>query len=117
MAIDANGVFWIGTSKGLLKQDGKNQETFTKADGLPSDRIISVAVDGRWNIWAGTEGQGVARYDGEKWIRYADSQGMPRVSVRVVVADLADNKWFGTDSGVYKYDGRVFTRSETEIYR
>ncbi len=117
MAIDANGVFWIGTSKGLLKQDGKNQETFTKADGLPSDHIISVAVDGRWNIWAGTEGQGVARYDREKWIRYGDSQGMPRVSVRVVVADLADNKWFGTDSGVYKYDGRVFTRSETEIYR
>ncbi len=41
----------------------------------------------------------------------------PRVTVRVIVADLSDNKWFGTDAGVYKYDGRVFTRSETEIYR
>jgi hypothetical protein len=117
MAIDANGVFWIGTSKGLLKQDGKNQKVFTTANGLPSDRILSVAVDGRWNIWAGTLEQGVARYDGGKWVRYTDSQGMPRISVRVVVADLADNKWFGTDAGVYKYDGRVFTKSETEIYR
>ncbi len=117
MAIDANGVFWIGTSKGILKQDGKKQQVFTTSDGLPSDRILSVAVDGRWNVWAGTLEQGVARYDGGKWIRYTDSQGMPGISVRVIVVDLADNKWFGTDSAVYKYDGRVFTRSETEIYR
>lgn len=117
MAIDANGVFWIGTSKGLLKQDGKKQEVFTTSGGLPSDRILSVAVDGGWNVWAGTLDQGVARYDGRKWIRYADSQGIPKVSIRVIVADLAENKWFGTDSGVYKFDGRVFTRSETEIYR
>lgn len=116
MAIDANGVYWIGTSKGLLRQDGKKQQVFTTSDGLPSDRILSVAVDGRWNVWAGTEGKGVARYDGGKWVRYSDSQGMPRVTVRVIVADLSDNKWFGTDAGVYKYDGRVFTRSKTEIY-
>jgi sugar lactone lactonase YvrE len=117
MAIDANGVFWIGTSKGLLRQDGKHQKVFTTAAGLPSNRILSVAVDGRWNIWAGTQAQGVARYDGGKWIQYTDSQGMPRITIRVIVADLADNKWFGTDAGVYKFDGRVFTRSETEIYR
>jgi len=117
IAIDANGVFWIGTSKGLLRQDGKKQKVFTTSQGLPSDRILSVAVDGRWNVWAGTLDQGVARYDGGKWIRYSGTQGMPRVSVKVVVVDLGDNKWFGTDAGVYKYDGRLFTRSETEIYR
>ena len=117
IAIDANGVFWIGTSKGILMQDGKHQKVFKAASGLPSESILSVAVDGRWNVWAGTEGKGIARYDGNKWTRYTGSQGMPQVSVRVIVADLADNKWFGTDAGVYKYDGRVFTRSETEIYR
>ena len=117
LAIDANGVFWIGTSKGLLKQDGKKQQVFTTSAGLPSDRILTVAVDGRWNVWAGTERKGIARYDGNKWVRYTDLQGMPQVTIRVVVSDLADNKWFGTDSGVYKYDGRVFTKSETEIYR
>ncbi len=117
IAIDANGVFWIGTSKGLLRQEGKKQQVFTASHGLPSDRILSVAVDGRWNVWAGTEGKGIARYDGGKWVQYGDSQGMPRISIRVIVADLADNKWFGTDAGVYKYDGRLFTRSKTEIYR
>ena len=117
MAIDANGVFWIGTSKGLLKQDGKKQHVFTTSDGLPSNSILSVAVDGRWNVWAGTEEKGLARYDGEKWTGYSASQGMPGVSIKVIVVDLADNKWFGTDAGVYKYDGHVFTRSETEIYK
>lgn len=117
MAIDADGVFWIGTSRGLLKQEGKKQQVFTTSAGLPSDRILSVAVDGRWNVWVGTLDQGIARFDGGKWVRYTDSQGMPRISVRVIVVDMADNKWFGTDAGVYKYDGRVFTRSETEIYR
>ena len=117
VAMDANGVFWIGTSMGLLRQEGKKQKVFTAADGLPSDRILSVAVDGRWNVWAGTQDQGIARYDGGKWVRYTDIQGMPGISVRVIVADMADNLWFGTDAGVYKYDGRVFTKSETEIYR
>jgi len=117
IAIDANGVFWIGTSKGLIKQDGKKQQVFTTSDGLPSDSILSMAVDGKWNVWAGTLNQGVARYDGGKWVRYMDSQGIPRVTVRTIVVDLADNKWFGTDAGVYKYDGRVFSKSKTEIYR
>jgi ligand-binding sensor domain-containing protein len=117
MAIDANGVFWIGTSKGLVKLDGKKHEVFTTSNGLPSDHVLSVAVDGGWNVWAGTEGKGVARYDGKKWVIYSDAQGMPSVTIKVIVVDLADNKWFGTDAGVYKYDGRVFTRSETEIYR
>lgn len=117
LAIDADGVFWIGTWKGLLRREGKGQKLFTASDGLPSDRILSVAVDGSWNIWVGTEDRGVARYDGRKWVLYTDKEGMPRVSVRVIVADLAENKWFGTDSGVFKFDSRVFTRSETEIYR
>jgi ligand-binding sensor domain-containing protein len=117
MAIDANGVFWIGTSKGLLKQDGKKQQVFTSSAGLPSSHILSVAVDGRWNIWVGTLERGLARYDGGKWTVYTEAQGIPRTSVRLIVTDLADNIWFGTDEGVYKYDGRVFTKSETEIYR
>ncbi|MGD8353726.1 MAG: chitobiase/beta-hexosaminidase C-terminal domain-containing protein, partial [Pseudomonadota bacterium] len=117
LAIDANGVFWIGTSKGLLRLDGKNLRVFTMSDGLPSNRIMSVAVDGRWNIWAGTEGSGIAMYDGNNWVRYTGARGFPNTTVRVIVPDLADNKWFGTDAGVYKYDGRVFTKSETEIYR
>jgi hypothetical protein len=117
MAMDANGVFWIGTDAGLLRQEGKSTKLFTTADGLPSDHILSVAVDGRWNVWVGTKGQGTARYDGSKWVRYTDAQGMPKVTVNVVAVDLADNKWFGTESGVYKFDGRTFTKSTTEIYR
>jgi ligand-binding sensor domain-containing protein len=115
--MDANGVFWIGTDAGLLRQEGKKTRVFTTADGLPSDHIKSVAVDGRWNVWVGTQEHGTARYDGNKWIRYTEAQGMPKVTVNVVSVDLADNKWFGTQSGVYKFDGRTFTKSTTEIYR
>ncbi len=117
IAIDANRVLWIGTSKGLLKQDGEKQQVFTTSSGLPSNYILSVAVDGRWNIWVGTLEKGLARYDGGKWIVYTEAQGIPPTSVRSIVVDLADNIWLGTDAGVYKYDGRVFTKSETEIYR
>ncbi|MDF1534907.1 MAG: chitobiase/beta-hexosaminidase C-terminal domain-containing protein [bacterium] len=117
MTMDANGVFWIGTDAGLLRQEGKKTRIFTTADGLPSDHVLSVAVDGRWNVWVGTLGQGTARFDGSKWVRFSDAQGMPKVTVNVVALDLADNKWFGTEAGVYKFDGRTFTKSTTEIYR
>jgi sugar lactone lactonase YvrE len=117
IAIDARGVFWIGTAGGLLRKEGDSERVFTTSDGLPSDYVTSVAVDGRWNIWVGTRGQGTARFDGEKWVRYSGDQGLPAADVDVIVVDLADNKWFGTSTGVFKYDGQVFTKSKTEIYR
>jgi hypothetical protein len=118
LAIDANGVFWVGTGKGLAKWDGNRVEkVFTRADGLPGDQVTAVAVDGRWNVWVGTRENGVARYDGRKWASFGPAEGMGGSSIYTIAIDLGDNKWFGTDKGVFKNDGRGFSRVDMPVYK
>ncbi len=40
-------------------------QNFTTADGLPDNRVFSVAVDGN-RLWAGTE-NGLGLYENSKW--------------------------------------------------
>ena len=117
LAIDSNGVFWIATDKGLVSFRNKVIRVFTHVDGLPSDSVTAIAVDGRWNVWAGTKEDGIARYDGKKWTVFGPEQGFPGRSVSVIAVDLSDNKWFHTEQGVFKFDGKHFSRVEMPVYR
>jgi len=39
---------------GLSRWDGERWTSFTSADGLPSDHLSALALDGRGNLWVGT---------------------------------------------------------------
>jgi ligand-binding sensor domain-containing protein len=58
---DAQGVLWIGTSKGLAKRDPANGrlETLTTADGLFDNNVFSMATTPDGAMWVGSFG-GVA---------------------------------------------------------
>lgn len=63
MAIRGNQV-WFGTfDKGvtMLDKTAGQFTIFTKADGLPHNGILSIAIDGDY-FWFGTHG-GLTRYD------------------------------------------------------
>jgi ligand-binding sensor domain-containing protein len=49
-------------------------ENFTTADGLPNNRVYSVAVDGD-RVWAGTD-NGLALYEGGKWKVFTTADGL-----------------------------------------
>ncbi len=118
LAIDPNATFWVGTRKGLVKWDTRRAEkVFTRADGLPGDDVTAVAVDGRWNVWVGTRENGVARYDGKRWTVFGPDQGIWGTHILTIAVDLGDNKWFSTDQGVFKYDGRAFTKVDMPVYK
>lgn len=54
-------------------------ENFTTADGLPSNRVYSVAVDGD-RIWAGTD-NGLALYEKGKWKVFTTADGLTHRAV------------------------------------
>jgi hypothetical protein len=57
-----DGDVWIATDMGLSRYSEKRQDWdyYSRASGLPSDQIISVAFDQSANAFAGTESNGVA---------------------------------------------------------
>ncbi len=55
MLQDDKANYWIGTNNGLVKiQAGKQQQVFTRQDGLPSNIIHCLLQDREKNIWVGT---------------------------------------------------------------
>ena len=76
--------------------------TYRKIDGLASDSVLSIAVDGD-SIWFGTN-NGVSVFDGENWTTYDMSDGLVFKYVTAIDIDEAGNKWFGTQRGVSMLD-------------
>lgn len=98
MAMDQQGVCWIGTNgKGVSKFDGTHWTTYTRADGLSNNYVSSVAVDKQGNKWFGS--YALNKFDGTHWKTYGTDQ------VMAIMPDTLGNIWLGTGSvGLWKLD-------------
>jgi len=116
IAVDREGVVWVGTDKGLAKFVGTydrsgnvyllNAEHLTVNDGLPSDKVQALIVDSANVKWVGTD-NGLAQI-------LASGQVASLASTRLVdpagnvVALAFDAKrgylWVGTPRGLNRYE-------------
>ncbi|MCS7078893.1 MAG: protein kinase [Chloracidobacterium sp.] len=86
--------------------------TFTDADGLPQNSVMTMTTDADGYLWVGTQ-DGAARYDGHQWQRFNMPSERGSNWVRALLPATDGRLWFGTDA-----DG-VFVRKEgrfTEHY-
>lgn len=103
-AEDGEGRIWVGTEgKGVLVlQNGQQERAYTVADGLISNSIRSLAVDGAKHVWVGTS-RGLNEFQpGEdRFIRYSARSGFTGIEAKPNSALLASNGdlWFGTSNG------------------
>jgi ligand-binding sensor domain-containing protein len=74
-------------------------QTFTEADGLANDFVLTIAEDVEGSIWLGTV-DGVSRFDEENWQAF-----MPGNIVYQVIAGYEGQMWAATDGGAAKYTG------------
>lgn len=98
---DSAGIIWIASyGEGLIGYNpgsGKT-EVYSSADGLPSNQLTQVSVDGENNVWCGTTG-GLAKLDRlEKKIR--SFGGLSNASVSAALTDEGGNVWISGDHGI-----------------
>jgi signal transduction histidine kinase/streptogramin lyase len=75
LVANREGGVWYGTDEdGLHLVRERTVTLFTKADGLPSDDVRSVSVDGHGMIWAATP-NGLARQNGARWETAVTARG------------------------------------------
>jgi ligand-binding sensor domain-containing protein len=122
LAIDQQGVKWVGTTQEGLSRfddagtpfDAEDDDpefawtTYHEASTDPSlvinnDNVTSICVDGTGVQWIGTSA-GVMRYDR---FFFSPVDGLINESVNVVVPDARDNVWVGTDGGLSFYDVEI----------
>ncbi len=106
VAIDRNGNLWVGnrptTASGtgtIYKFDGTTWTRALDIDG--GDKMWTVFVDSRNNVWIGTAGKGVYKYDGSKWLHIGTdvnkTDGVDSLGgdwVKHIAEDLSGNIWF-----------------------
>ena len=71
----------------------KIEKTFTEADGLASNTVLTVFKDSRSNIWFGTT-NGLTRYDGENFRTFTTEDGLARNTIGLIFEDQQGMLWF-----------------------
>jgi signal transduction histidine kinase/ligand-binding sensor domain-containing protein len=108
LALSNEEILWIGTASGLYKFDLRNKtiKGYHIKDGLPNDKIWSVALDKKGRIWA-TSNRGLFRLqeipDEKFTIRsYSIDDGLPsnEFNLAVVATNSKGVFYFGTPNGI-----------------
>ncbi len=109
IAKDQEGLIWIGTRGGGLNKYLSKEDTFIsfdKNDGLPSNIVTAIEVDGKDNIWLSTkDGLALFNKSNNSFSDYGLEDGIiPREFIYNSSASdkLNNNLFFGYDDGFYK---------------
>jgi ligand-binding sensor domain-containing protein len=62
--------------------------------------IVSLAVDAKGVVWAGTWGGGLSSFDGERFTHYTTHEGLPGNHVFMLHIDPQGTLWAGTNNGL-----------------
>jgi ligand-binding sensor domain-containing protein len=108
LAVDKNGILWIGHEHGLSSYDGEKLITYTKNDGLPDDRVNAVYVDREGLLWVGTC-FGAAVRQNNQWRVINKTSGLIDDMVNIIFQDKDAGMWFG--SYVAPYGGISFLQN------
>ena len=103
---DQQGNLWFATFDGMFKYDG---HTLTKLLGdRSSNRFFSVLEDHNKNLWFASVGGGVYYGDGASLLNFTTKDGLAGDRVLAIYEDSNKMIWFGTETGISRYDGKVF---------
>lgn len=79
--------------------------------------VLSIHVDGKDTVWAGTWGGGISYYNaqseaepGKQWRNYTTQDGLAGNVVYSIAEGADGSLWFGTDHGVSRFDGKQWYR-------
>ena len=71
----------------------KIEQTLTQADGLASDRVLTVFEDSHGTVWFGTT-DGLTRYDGKNFQTFTTEDGLAQNTIGLIFEDQRGMLWF-----------------------
>jgi signal transduction histidine kinase/ligand-binding sensor domain-containing protein/DNA-binding response OmpR family regulator len=117
---DRRGRIWAGGSNGLTLLDRGRARTFTTADGLGDDGVLSLHEDGSGTVWAGTYGGGLSRVKDDAIVTVSVRDGLYDSAVFAILEDSSGVLWMSSNKGVYnvsKADVDAFAQHKTTRVR
>ena len=98
---------WIGANDGLYQFDGQVWKRFSTADGLPTNKILSLSLTPTGTVWAGTD-SGVVKFDGKVFIGMFLAPEVKDKAVTQIAAKSDNEVWAATRKELLKLDNNLF---------
>lgn len=97
---DRDGNLWVGTNgAGLVRLRHRIVRTFTKADGLPNNIVMTVLAASDGKLWVGNNCGGLSWLDGDRFHTYDEKDGLVNSCVNTLAEDSNHDLWVGTSGG------------------
>ncbi|MDO6759929.1 two-component regulator propeller domain-containing protein [Tamlana sp. 2_MG-2023] len=113
ICLDSKNRMWIGTAKGLLLLNAKEQHEihpkFKLYQNTPGERnslsynyVLSIVETSAREIWIATLGGGVNKYTEEtdSFSRITTENGLPNNNIKGIVEDQEKQLWFSSNKGL-----------------
>ena len=101
IAVDRDGIVWVGTwGGGLAKFDGDQFTNYTVADGLPSNHVFMLHEDSDGTLWVGTSHGLTTFMDGKFGHRLTTHEGLFSNTIFSMDTQQDGLLWVGSFGGV-----------------
>jgi len=102
VAVDGQGVAWVGTARGLTRIDGESVKTLGRKAGIPHDHVLSLLVRRDGSIVVGTA-RGFVTVKGDRVVRPKRERKADRWAVWSIAEDAEGTLWLGTTVGLIEW--------------
>jgi signal transduction histidine kinase/ligand-binding sensor domain-containing protein/ActR/RegA family two-component response regulator len=99
---DRTGAVWLAGNRGLTRIRGDRAKTFTTADGLGDNYVLSLYEDEAGAVWVGTFGGGLSRIHGDAVRTLSVREGLYDSSAFAILPDDFGYLWMSCNKGIYK---------------
>jgi ligand-binding sensor domain-containing protein/signal transduction histidine kinase len=108
---DKDGDLWMGTNgQGLLHFKPRLIRMYTKSDGIPNERVMTVLATHDGKLWVGN-GCGLSLFDHNRFKPYTEKDGLLNSCVWALAEDHNNDLWIGSyNGGLFKFHGGRFTQ-------
>jgi len=93
----------VGSGVALYDPVQRTCRQFNRTNtGLPLDEAITLHVDRKGIIWAGTPSAGLCQldYTHKRFVNYSEQQGLANVVIYKILEDEAERLWVSTNKGI-----------------
>ncbi|MCY1018596.1 two-component regulator propeller domain-containing protein [Pyxidicoccus sp. MSG2] len=112
---DRDGHLWVGTYSGLFRLRDGSFSTYGLPEGLdPEGTVSAVLEDRRGTMWIGTVGAGLYRLENGVLRHVGAEEGLAEKVIPALHEAADGTLWVGTVGGLYRYDGKRFTKLPRE---
>jgi ligand-binding sensor domain-containing protein len=99
---DLNGIFWLGTDKGLFRYDGHEYEPVLLSGKKVIKPVTAISESRTGKLWIGCETGQVYHFYNHTLTSFQPKEGLPKESVSAILEDKNSIVWLATNGeGLY----------------